>query len=303
MSSHDSDMQAPVAGSVFRPEFEKLRHMETFTDAMFNRIVAMQQREHPAWDASRPFEERIRDLPLHALIFSNPDRDPARFAHTVAPFYPLRGELHQLAYCIRQLGEQPRVLDLHPGNGFIGSLLAREGVAVTGLRQPGGKPNQIAEFHDPFCYQFRDGTLADIGEEFDVVFSAWMPAGVNVTPQIIQRRPKLIIFIHTDHVDTASGLPQTGTPQAFRELPADYALIAEWSITRPDNLLHEVWADLTPSIEELRHVKVYAATPFHGIDVRPAPFDSGLYDWEYELDMALTALQAKQALRAQGFPV
>lgn len=301
--SDDSEFSNPVSpGPVFEKEFEKLRHMEAFSEAMFNRIIAFQEREHAAWDEGRPFADRIRGLPLHALMFSNPDRDPASYSHTVAPFYPLHSEIRQLAAIVGQVAEQPLVCDLHAGNGFIGSLLAREGVRVIGLRRPGSKPNQIENFHDPDCYEMRSGSPESVDFAFDVALSIWMPGGQNLTPAIVAHKPKLIIYVHTDHVDD-SGHPQTGVPEAFRKLPDDYALIAEWSITRPRDLLHEVWPDLTPSIEEQRHVKVYAAGPWQGIDVAAAAGEAPGYDWEQELDMALTALRAKEALRAQGYPV
>ena len=81
-------------------------------------------------------------------------------------------------------------------------------------------------------------------------------------------------------------------------------MIAEWTITRPKDLMHEIWPELTASIEETRHVKIYADTPYHDIDIRgEIKADPDLYDWEQELSMALTALQAKEVLRSQGFPV
>lgn len=284
------------------PQFEKLRDMESFSDAMFNRIVAFQERLHPAWDSVRPFAERIADLPLHALIFSNPDRDPATHAHTIAPFYPLREEMRQIAYCARQVAQQPVVCDFHSRNGFLGSLLGREGVSVIGIHDPADKPNQIADFYDDAVFTRSAANYQNVDFAFDVAFSAWMPAGLNRTPEIVQYRPKLVVFIHTDHVDESSGRPQTGTMDAFRELPPHYRLVAAWSITRPQDLLHEIWPDLTPSIEETRHVKIYADEPYHGIDVGAELPPAEPYDWEQELDMALTALEAKAYMREKGFP-
>jgi hypothetical protein len=283
------------------PEFDKLRHMETFSEAMFNRIIDFQEKQHKAWDEDLPFAERIQDLPLHALVFSNPDRDPAHHAATVAPFYPLRGEMQQLAHVINQLGDAPRVCDLHPGNGFVGSLLAREGVDVSGRRDAAAKPNQIPGFFDADAYAWHDGDVAE--QDWDVVFSAWMPSGINMTPKIIAAAPKLIVFIHTDHVDESTGLAQTGTSEAFTDLPANYRQILDWTIERPADLFHEVWPDLTPSIAETRHVRVYADEPWQAIDIGNELEPLPPYDWEKELDMALTAYEAKQLLRDQGYPV
>ncbi len=285
------------------PHFEKLRAMEAFSDEMFNRIVAFQEHEHPAWDSTQPFEKRIEKLPLHALVFSNPDRDPQVNAHTVAPFYPLREEMAQLAHCARQVADAPVVCDFHSRNGFLGSLLGREGVKVIGLRDPADKPNQIADFFDSAVFERSELDFQQVDFPFDVALSIWMPAGVNRTPDIVRQRPKLIVFIHTDHVDESSGQPQTGTPEAFRELPSHYHLIAQWSITRPQDLFHEVWPELTPSLEETRHVRIYADEPYRHIDVGANLDKADPYVWENELDMALTAIEAKRHLRERGFPV
>ncbi|MFP5345288.1 MAG: hypothetical protein ACLGGU_06655, partial [Gammaproteobacteria bacterium] len=194
--------------------------MESFSDNMFNRIFAFQQKLHPAWNEALSFDERTQDLPLHYLVFSNPDRDPKLFGSTIAPYYPLRGEMRTLAHYIKQVAQNPVVCDLHPGNGFTGSLLAREGVKVIGVRDAQAKPNQIKDFYDGARYEMREARIEQIGFAFDVAFSSWMPAGANLTPQILRYTPKLIIFIHTDHVDATTHIPQTGTPEAFRDLPA-----------------------------------------------------------------------------------
>lgn len=281
--------------------YRKLEHMEKFSDDMFNRIVEFQEHLSPAWNTSLPFDQRIVGLPLHALVFSNPDRNPLVYAHTVAAFYPLRAEMRQIAYCAQQVAEHPLVCDIHGRNGFIGSLLGREGVRVVGLADSDCKPNQIEEFFDPACYEPSSATLESVDFPFDVAFSAWMPSGINRTPAIVSHRPKLIVFIHTDHVDTTSGRRQTGTDEAYRDLPAHYQLIAEWSIERPENLLHEVWADLTPSIAETRHVRIFADEPWQDIHVHRELEPVDPYDWEKDLDMALTALEARADLRARGF--
>lgn len=299
----DLSMFAPSGPPPIPEEFGKLRHMEAFSEAMFNRIVSIQEKDHPAWNETKPFAERIRNIPLHALIFSNPDRDPAEFASTIAPFYPLRGEMQQIAHCVKQVSKNPIVCELHAGNGFVGSLLAQEGVKVIGQRDPAAKLNQIANFYDSGKYTMKEQTLDQIDFEFDVAFSAWMPSGQNLTPQILQHKPKLIIFIHTDHFDENNEVPQTGTPEAFTDLPENYLLIADWSITRPRDCLHEVWEELTPSIEEVRHVKIFADAPWHNIDIGKELEPAMPYDWEKELDMVLTALSAKEHLRSQGFPV
>ncbi len=288
-----------------RPElpeaFAKLRGMESFSRDMFDRIIAFQERDHPAWDTSRPFSERIATLPLHALIFSNPDRDPATHGQTVAPFYPLRDELRQIAFLARQVAERPVVCDVHGRNGFLGSLLGREGVDVISLADEALLPCQIEDFSDYTVCQRRQENIASLTDHIDVAISAWMPSGKNRTPAILAHDPKLVVFFYTDHVSD-DGVPQTGTTAAYHDLPDSYRLIAEWSILRPKDILHEVWPDLTPSIEEERKVRIFAAPAYHDITVVPPvePMARTGYAWEADLDMALTTLKAKEFLRQQG---
>lgn len=283
-------------------KFEKLRDMEAFTEDMFNRIFEFQQKLHPAWNAELPFGERIKNLPLHNLVFSNPDRDPVQFGPTITTYYPLRAEMQKIAAYARAIAPTAHVCDLHGGNGFIGSLLAREGVQVTGMRDPAAKPHQIAEFHDPAGYRIRSGKISDIDFSFDVAFSSWMPAGVNLTPEIVRHAPKLIVYIHTDHVNAETGMAQTGTPEAYTGLPARYKLIDQWSVTRPADMFYEVWPDLSRCIEETRRVKIYADEPWH--DLAPVtPPDTAVYDWEKELEIIQLALEAKSILRARGHQV
>lgn len=285
------------------PHFEKLRAMEAFSDEMFNRIVALQEHDHPAWNSALTFAERIQGLPLHALVFSNPDRDPAVNAHTIAPFYPMREEMRQLAHCAKQVAEQPVVCDFHSRNGFLGSLLGREGIKVVGLEDPADKPNQIADLSDSEVFQRSQVNYQQVDFPFDVALSVWMPAGINRTPDIVRYRPKLIVYIYTDHLDESSNQPQTGTHEAYRELPEHYHLIAEWSITRPKDLFHENWPELTPSFEETRHVRIFADEPYRDINIGASLDKAEPYGWENELDMALTAIEAKNHLRERGFPV
>lgn len=280
-------------------KFAPLRAMESFSENMFNRIFEFQQKLHPAWDPTLPFVERIKGLPLHYLVFSNGDRDPARQGSTVAPYYPLREELRTIAWYANQVAAQPVVCDLHARNGFIGSLLAREHLRVIGLRDPADKPPQIPNFYDPDVYEMRQGREIDVA--FDVAFSSWMPGGQNVTPEILTHEPKLIVYIHTEHVDAISGQAQTGTPEAYAGLSERYRLIEQWSITRPADLLHAVWPDLSPNIEETRHVKIFADRPWHGLEPVAETPPVTPYDWEAELDMALLAREAKAELLALGY--
>ena len=288
-------------------EFEALRHMESFTEDMFNRIIAFQEKQHPAWNQTLSFDERIKGLPLHYLIFSNADRDPAKFAPTVANYYPTRHEMQRLAFLIKQTTNHPQVCDLFCGNGFVGSLLARELATpdhqkpVTGLRSHTQKPNQIESFFDADHYQFSDTNVEAC--ECDVVFASWIPAETNPTPIIVARHPKLIIYVYTEHKHPDTGKRQSGTKQMFDNLDESYQLIDQWSVVRPENLFHEIWPDLTPSIEEIRHTRIYADRRLREIKLPDTLPEAPPYDWEKELSMAQLALKAKQEIQARGFVV
>ncbi len=284
-------------------KFNKLRDMEEFTDELFNRIFTFQEKTHPAWDPAQPFAERIKGIPLHNLIFSNPDRDPETSGPTIAHYYPLREENKALVYYAKHVADTPTILDVHARNGFVGSLLAREGGRVIGLRDPNEKANQIADFYDPESYEMRQGKLADVDFPVDVAFSAWMPTGQNFTPDIIKLKPKMIIFIYTEHVNEHSKLWQTGSEAAFNDLPDDYRIIDEWSIARPENMLQEAWPDLSACIEETRHVRIYAHQSVAEISQYAPEEMAKPYDWEEDLELALLAIEAKDHLRSRGIAV
>ena len=274
--------------------------MQHFTDEMFNRIIAFQEKEHPAWHSELDFAKRISGLPLHYLVFSNPDRDPAQFGPTVAPYYPLREEMQKIASYTQQLTSEPGGLDWYPGNGFIGSLLAREGISMHGIKDNVSKPNQISSFFDSSCYSFINGK--DVKANPDMVLVSWMPAQKNPTPAILELAPKLIAYVYTEHVNQSSGERQTGTDDMFEALADNYYLLDTWSVNRPKDLLHDPWPDMTPSIEETRITKIYARNDCKLAQITSV-VNTGIYDWEKELKMALLTIEAKQDLRSRGVNV
>jgi hypothetical protein len=170
-----------------------------------------------------------------------------------------------------------------------------------GLRSYTQKPNQIESFFDADHYQFRDATLDECA--CDVVFASWVPAQTNPTPAIVARQPKLIIYGYTEHKHPQTGERQSGTEDMFDDLNESYQLIDQWSITRPENLFHEIWPDLTPNIEEIRHTRIYASKQLGEISLPDSLPEAVPYDWEQELAMAQLALKAKQEIQARGLMV
>jgi len=284
--------------------FDLLRDMESFTQTMFNHIISFQEKEHPAWNTSLPFSERIKNLPLHYLVFSNADRNPELSGPTIAHYYPLRHELQTIATYCKKISKIPVVVDAHARNGFIGSLLAREGLNVIGLRDSNDKPNQIENFFDESCYNMRDANLNQIDFPVDVVFSSWMPNEIDITDDLIRLKPKLIVYIYTEHTDDQKNAAhQTGVKGAFGEkLPDNYKEIDSWEVVRKENMFNDIWPDLTANIEESRKVKIFADLPFHDLKIKLSEPDQK-YDWENELLMIKTAIEAKNQLRLRGLPV
>lgn len=274
-----------------------LKEMESFTQDMFNRIIDFQEKKHAAWNPSLAFEQRIKGLPLHYLIFSSADRDPKQFGPTIAHYYPLHHEIIKISRYVHQISKDALLCDYYPGNGFVGSLVAREGIATVGLRNHIEAPNQINEFFDADVYRYSDNDFAH--ENADAVLVSWPTSEANPTPAIISKQPKLIIYVYTEHNNKENGKRQTGTNDMFDALSESYQLIDHWSVIRQKDLLHEIWPDMTPNIEEHRLVRIYAhrdATTITKIELTDAVTP---YDWEYDLHMAELALQAKREIDMQ----
>lgn len=286
-------------------KYEPLRDMEAFTEDMFNRVIAFQEKQHPAWNNTLDFSARLEGLPLHYLIFSCADRDPAKFGPTIAHYYPLREEIQKIAYYLRQVSDQPVLCDVFPGNGFIGSLIARETgtdnqpVKTIGIKHNISLPNQIGEFYDISVYQYTDNVLADT--PCNAALISWPPAESNPTPEVLALDPDLIIYIYTDHKNEETGERQTGSDAMLDSIPGQYKLIDNWSVTRQKDLLHEVWPDMTPNPEEVRHVRIYAKEPHHELLLTQPLAPATAYDWEKDLQMAELALEAKRDIEMRGF--
>jgi len=284
--------------------FEILREMESFTQKMFNNIIGFQEKDHDAWRIEKSFTDRIKELPLHYLIFSNADRDPDTHGPTVAHYYPLRWEMQTLARFSKIVAKKPVVFDIHARNGFIGSLLGREGVKVVGFRDPGLKPNQISDFYDANNYELRDVPTSDNSLVADVVFSSWMPSGEDYTDRIQALSPSLIIYTFSNHRHDETQQRQCGTNESFGEnLSENYQLVDEWTVKRRENLLHDIWPDLSQNPEEIRTTRIYARKEFDkSLFKRQEECRGEAYPWEKELLMTETAHAARQYMAKHGFP-
>ena len=169
------------------------------------------------------------------------------------------------------------------------------------MQQPSVKPNQIESFSDSSCFSIDDNPIEK--RSCNAVLISWPPAEVNPSQQVIGLQPKLIIYVFTNHVDETTGVRQTGSKDMLTTLANDYRLVDQWEVHRPKDLLHEIWPDMTPSIEETRQVHIYAHSSLIKFTAVQSLPPAQPYDWEIDLQMALLALQAKQEVQSRGFPV
>jgi SAM-dependent methyltransferase len=250
--------------------------------AMKQSAGMFQAHRHTAWDESVSFGDRISDLPLYALEFNNPDRDGDRQGPTVAHYSPARREIVALAKLCRALGQNVAVLDVGCGNGFIGSLLAREGVRVIGIDDDSWKPPQIATFFDADTYERRAPcSLGQFAEPFDVALCSWMVPGTNLTRAILTRRPSLVIHVYSSdrHED---GSITTGSAEAY-DCPPDYAPIGRWTVVTPHNFFAKLGFP-TGTPRKTRLVEAWRRQDVQDLELKPPELLSEEYSWQIERD-------------------
>lgn len=267
-----------------------------FAIDMLTGISAFQLHQSPAWDEARTFDERIGRLPLYALEFNNHDRDNKRHGPTIAHFAPDRREMIALANTIRSIGSSPRVLDIGCGNGFIGSLLAREGVSVTGIDDHSWRQPQIAHFYDPQLYSLRaPQSLEDFNDHFDVAFCSWMLPDSNLTPLLVARKPALIIHIYTPHLE-GSGRRQTGTDAAYM-CPEGYRRLGAWATLTPENFFWDILPDPIRKIADTRIVETWCRDDVEdAILSQPTELETANpYHWDAERN-TLNAIRLRRGL-------
>jgi SAM-dependent methyltransferase len=169
-----------------------------YLDLMVQRVVACQQHQHAVWNEGLSFDERISNLPLYALELNNCDRDPKKHGLTIAHYAPAKQEMIALTRIFESSGSKLRILDVGCGNGFIGSLLAREGLPVIGIDDFSWSPPQIPYLFDERVYEHRAPvSLEKFEDDFNVAFCSWMVPNVNLTPLIVSKRPEFIVHVYS----------------------------------------------------------------------------------------------------------
>lgn len=257
--------------------------MEESVKSLISKILQFQQRNHPAWDAHAHFDERIRDLPLYFLVLNHPDRDTDIESVTITHYVPQRAEIMALAAIIKSCGRYLRVCDIGCGNGFLGSLLAREGVHVFGIDNRSYTQPQLSNFFDEHYYHIVEASLEDQNISFDVGFCSWMLPNTNLTPAIISKKPQLIIYVHS--IDRqADESWTTGTPDAY-DVPDEYRYLGGWCTFLPADYFYPLRCryslNVTANKQEINQVGIYMRAGCVARFFSPLAF-SGCYDWDNE---------------------
>lgn len=253
---------------------------QTNAERILQNILQFQSMNHSAWDPEEEFSVRIKDLPLYYLEFNHPRRNQATQSVTVTHYVPCRREMMALSQIVRAFNQDFRICDVGCGNGFLGSLLAREGLNVFGIDDRSYKQPQISSFYDRKCYEILETSLSDPKISFDGAFCSWMTPGTNLTPEIIAKKPYLIIHVFSPDRQS-NGSPTTGVPEAY-VYPVRYKLIAGWVSKVPRDYFLPLNSNLSGNLRKTRVVCVYAHVDLNPI-ARIHPFDFvGTYDWDIE---------------------
>ena len=254
-----------------------------YISEMVNRIIAFQNHKHPAWDDSIPFRLRIERLPLYTLEFNNPDRNCLEFGPTISHYAPRKTELRAIALMCKSVGHDPQILDIGCGNGFLGSLLAGEGVRVTGIDDLSWRPPQISRFYDREIYEFITPLSFDnYKKDFDVAFCSWMVPGTNLTNEFSAslRNPSLIIHIFSKHVQN-DGRQETGLKEGFI-CPSGYHVVGEWKSETPGDFFSGICPRLGSKPRKVRYVEIWRRKDIGPIEfMHPLQFDDNYY-WDIE---------------------
>jgi hypothetical protein len=262
---------------------------------MLYRIAEFQSRRHPAWDENLSFSRRIEDLPLYALEFNNPDRDRETDGPTIAHYSPARAEIACIANLCTQLDPRATLLDIGCGNGFIGSLIAREGIRTVGIDNWIWRRPQIRSFYDPECYELRAPCdLEAVTEKFDAALCSWMVPNANLTGEVVRLQPTLIIHVMSPDFGD-DGSPTTGCNAAY-ELPAGYRNLARWVAATPADYFHALDPCLTRNGVQLRIVEIWARQDGPKITFPGLTEELDEYPWEKE------RMQLNSTRIARGLP-
>ena len=267
-------------------------------DLIKARIVSFEQKTHPAWDVRKRFNIRIKDMPLYFLLVNHFEKDNKVQSVTVTHYVPCRSEMMALAEIVKFYGNDLQTCDIGCGNGFLGSLLAREGLNVLGIDDRLHSQPQIPIFMDEDCYSFKERKLQDPDVTFDVGFCSWMNSKLNLTSQILEKNPMMIIHIFSSDRQN-DGTPTTGVPDAYYP-PDNYQFLIGWETILPSDFFKPIrdmtHLQLIENQEWINLVFVYVRKDLKLIQPN-TPLDfKGHYDWDIERNF-INKLRQKDGLR------
>lgn len=267
-------------------------------DLIKARIVSFDQKTHHAWDVRKSFNKRIKDMPLYFLVVNQHEKDNKVQSVTVTHYVPCRSEMMALAEIIKSYGSNLQICDIGCGNGFLGSLLAREGLNVFGIDDHLHNQPQIPIFMDKDYYSFKKKKLQDPDVTFDVGFCSWMNSKLNLTPQIVEKNPKMIIHIFSSNRQN-NGTPTTGVPDAYYP-PGNYQFLIGWETILPSDFFKPIrdrtQLRLIENQQGINLVFVYVRKDLKPIQsITPLDF-KGHYDWDIERNF-INKLRKKDDLK------
>jgi len=264
-------------------------------DQLHSNLCDFYYRRHPAWNSDLKFSERLSNLPLYYLIFSHHSRDKDRHSVTATHYVPRRQEMMVLAKIIKSYGEKLKVCDIGCGNGFLGSMLAREGMEVFGIDDRSYKQPLIPNFYDKDCYNVIETSLESLEINFDIALCSWMVPGTNLTKTILDKKPLLIIHFFSPDMQ-GDGTPTTGMPKAY-ECPVGYKFLTGWMNVIPVNffypykqipILVQFYKEKQLTLKSelmLNGVKVFVRNNLETLQPSLPPISTELYPWEEDIDL------------------
>jgi len=262
------------------------------------RIIEFERKIHPAWDEMKDFGTRISNLPLYFLEINHHEKDNQTQSVTITHYVPCKKEMVALAKTIQSFDDNFVVCDIGCGNGFLGSLLAREKVNVFGIDNRSYRQPQIYSFYDNQCYNILTSNLSDEDVNFDVAFCSWMTPGLNLTPLIVEKDPKLIIHIFSPDRQP-DGSQTTGTLEAYLP-PPNYTFLAGWNSFMPKDfflpLRIKTGLNLAVSQQKIMAVVIYAHRDLKRVETISPSDLSEYYDWDLEKEF-INKMRKKMGLK------
>lgn len=252
---------------------------------IFQKIIAYQNTKNSdVWNEELGFDQRISSLPLISMQCNHPTKDPEIHGPTIAHYPPSKREIVAIAKTIKNYSPQARVLDIGCGNGFIGGLLAREGLNVIGIDDLTWNQPQVSNLYDGDVYcRKAPFSLENYTDKYDVAFCSWMVPGENLTNEILKSNPAIIIHVYSSHKDYKGELI-TGSKEAYN-LPEGYSFLCEWESCTPSNFIPSLFSQISFYVsDQIIITSIWIRNNLSSVDaILPSTIDvESEYAWDIE---------------------